>query len=211
MIKGENVAKYFNLEPILQERGLDGVRLDIGAGKFPVDAAQFITVDLHTSADIMAPMWSIPLPDNSVDYIYCSHALEHTPKSQVSPTLREFYRLLKPHSIMRIIVPDLTWVCHWWLEHQDTGWAMDLIYGNQTHDGEFHRTGFNVPILYKYIEDSGSWTFRSVFLDRGDVTYKEAEGFELSLEGGRKEATPRIAAHVVGRQIVIDAEKNGEE
>lgn len=205
------MAEYVNLEPLLKERGFDQVKLDIGAGKFPVDSTQFLTVDLHTSADIMAPMWSIPLPDESVDYIYCSHALEHVPKSQVVASLREFYRLLKPSAMMRVIVPDLSWVCHWWLEHQDTGWAMDIIYGNQTHDGEFHRTGFNVPILYNYLESAGKWIYLSIFLDRGETTYStNAEGYELTSDGRKEAVIPRIAAAVVGRQIVFDVQKKGD-
>lgn len=49
----------------------------------------------------------IPLPTNSVQYIYTSHFLEHLSRKDVVRVLRECYRVLKPGGWMRIVVPDL--------------------------------------------------------------------------------------------------------
>ncbi len=49
----------------------------------------------------------LPWKDNSVDYIYCSHTLEHFTKDDGRYLLSEIYRVLKKGGLTRIIVPDL--------------------------------------------------------------------------------------------------------
>lgn len=129
------------------------MKLDIGAGKFKKEG--FLGVDPFTDADINAPMWSIPVPDNSVDEIYSSHSLEHIGKREVVPTLREWKRILKPFAFAVIEVPDLVWCCKNWLFRQTNDWHLDVLFGNQEHDGEFHKTGFTVPIMQGYLNEAG--------------------------------------------------------
>jgi len=45
--------------------------------------------------------------DNSVDYIYCSHVLEHFEKDEARNILKECRRVLKDKGIIRIVLPDL--------------------------------------------------------------------------------------------------------
>lgn len=49
----------------------------------------------------------IPFPEESVDYLYSSHLLEHLLKQDASKLLREAYRVLKKGGVIRICVPDL--------------------------------------------------------------------------------------------------------
>lgn len=49
----------------------------------------------------------IPFSDCSFEGVYHSHILEHFPRGQVMPFLRECYRVLKPGGTIRIAVPDL--------------------------------------------------------------------------------------------------------
>lgn len=49
----------------------------------------------------------LPFADNSVDYIYTSHLLEHFKKFEAEEIVRDCYRLLKKGGIIRITVPDL--------------------------------------------------------------------------------------------------------
>lgn len=48
-----------------------------------------------------------PWEDNSVDYIYTSHTLEHFDREEGLHFLSESYRVLKLGGIIRILVPDL--------------------------------------------------------------------------------------------------------
>ncbi|MEL7666014.1 MAG: methyltransferase domain-containing protein [Candidatus Shapirobacteria bacterium] len=49
----------------------------------------------------------LPDDDNSVDYIYCSHVLEHFKKEEALSVLSECKRVLKYSGRIRIVLPDL--------------------------------------------------------------------------------------------------------
>lgn len=129
------------------------MKLDIGAGDFPKDG--YTTVDPFTGADIQAPMWDIPLPDNSIDEIVTDHALEHILKAQVVPTLKEWRRLLKPGALAVVVVPDLVWCVTNWLNWQTNDWHMDTIFGHEGSPGQQHGTGFTHKLLRQYAEEAG--------------------------------------------------------
>ncbi len=44
--------------------------------------------------------------NESVDLIYCSHALEYFDREQVGDLLKEWRRVLKPRGMLRLAVPD---------------------------------------------------------------------------------------------------------
>lgn len=129
------------------------MKLDMGAGAFPREG--FTTVDAYASADIQAPMWAVPLADGVAEHIYSCHALEHVAKAQVVPTLREWARLLAPEGRIELIVPDLEWCCRNWLDWQTNDWHMDVLFGGQGHEGEFHKTGFTFRLMQRYAAEAG--------------------------------------------------------
>lgn len=49
----------------------------------------------------------LPFLDNSVDYIYTSHFIEHLRRYQTIKLLAECKRILRPGGILRICVPDM--------------------------------------------------------------------------------------------------------
>jgi predicted SAM-dependent methyltransferase len=49
----------------------------------------------------------IPFPDNSFDVVYHSHLLEHFSKQAAKAFIKECCRVLRPHGILRVVVPDL--------------------------------------------------------------------------------------------------------
>jgi SAM-dependent methyltransferase len=49
----------------------------------------------------------LPLEDGTVDYIYCSHVLEHFKKYETLNILKECQRVLKKDGTIRIVLPDL--------------------------------------------------------------------------------------------------------
>ncbi|MEW6125925.1 MAG: methyltransferase domain-containing protein [Acidobacteriota bacterium] len=49
----------------------------------------------------------LPFGDNSIDYVYTSHFLEHNTRQAARKLLCEVHRVLKPGGIARIVVPDL--------------------------------------------------------------------------------------------------------
>ena len=130
------------------------IRLDVGCGPFKREGFTGVDIDPTCNPDIVAPMWAIPLPDSSVDVLYSSHALEHVSKFEVMPTLSEWRRLLKPGGLMTIEVPDLAWCCQNWLWRRSNDWHMDVLFGQQTAPGEFHKTGFTPELMAVYLQQA---------------------------------------------------------
>lgn len=74
------------------------IKLKILSKNYLVDWATIRLVDIRKR---------LPLGDGSVDYIYCSHVLEHCEKYEVLNILKECHRVLKKSGILRVVLPDL--------------------------------------------------------------------------------------------------------
>lgn len=132
-----------------------GVMVDVGCGDKKADPS-FIGIDPYyenDGIDYKAYMWEMPLEDNSVDFLVCFSALEHISKFLVVPTLVEFARVLKPGAQFAIVVPNLFYAFNEFVKNPNTGWEMDLIFGHQRAEGEFHQTGFTPEIIKGYFNN----------------------------------------------------------
>lgn len=49
----------------------------------------------------------IPYDSKAVEYVYCSHVLEHIDRAYVQKFVAEIFRVLRPGGICRVVVPDL--------------------------------------------------------------------------------------------------------
>lgn len=49
----------------------------------------------------------LPYENDSVDYIYCSHVLEHFLPAETAKILKECQRVLKKNGVARFVLPDL--------------------------------------------------------------------------------------------------------
>jgi len=58
----------------------------------------------------------LPLRNETVDFVYCSHFLEHLIQNDAKKLLKECHRVLKPGCWMRIAVPDLRVIASKYLE-----------------------------------------------------------------------------------------------
>jgi predicted SAM-dependent methyltransferase len=131
----------------------NGIILDVGCGDQKI-APKVLGVDAFYETDVKAYMWDMPFADNSVDAIVTFHSLEHVSKYQILPTLNEFSRVLKYDSPLVIVVPDLTYVMTQFLQETNINelmnWRLDTLFGNQHHEGQYHKTGFTRQIMEKY-------------------------------------------------------------
>lgn len=53
--------------------------------------------------------YGIPFTDQSVDFVYSSHFLEHMHKQDAVHLLQESFRVLRPGGVVRVCVPDLSY------------------------------------------------------------------------------------------------------
>jgi len=143
------------------------VRLNLGCGEDR--RAGYINVDAYVpTADLQMDIFDLKMDDGVVDEIFSSHMLEHLGKYEVPKVLTEWHRVLKPGGVLCLNLPDLEWSMTQWLrtpEEHRWGWALDTIYGLQTHGGEYHKTGFTVARAEQLMEQAGfaqvkvSWTW----------------------------------------------------
>jgi predicted SAM-dependent methyltransferase len=100
-------------------------------------------------------MWDLPFEEGSVEEVYSSHALEHVAMGQVQQTLREWHRVLISGGRATIRVPDLAWCLSAWLANPTMDFEMMRIFGNQAHEGEFHKCGFTGELLARALSAAG--------------------------------------------------------
>jgi SAM-dependent methyltransferase len=82
-------------------------KIEIGGG--PYAQSGYLHVDIDPSArhlEALAEAWDLPFPDGWATEILSIHQLEHVHPTQLIPTLREWRRVLEPHGIVRIHVPN---------------------------------------------------------------------------------------------------------
>lgn len=113
----------------------------------------------------------IPLESNTVDYLLCDNVLEHIAMSDVPVVLNEIRRVLKKGGRAVIIVPDFKNAVESWLKANadDQGfnpfnylYTTEVIYGNQLHEGEYHKTAMSPGFLNYSLKMVGFRQFRIV-------------------------------------------------
>ena len=87
------------------------IKLHLGCGTVYKDG--WINIDNNSDSNIQKLdikwdlRYSLPFPDNSADFIYNEHFLEHLTVEEGISAIKDFIRVLKPDGVMRIAMPDL--------------------------------------------------------------------------------------------------------
>ena len=152
---------------------MEKVNLNLGCGVKVLKG--FINVDLYDLKDlkeakgilheaevkgryIKADVRELPFKDNFADYILASEILEHIPLVDLSRTLLEWIRVLKPGGRMVIKSPDFDEMAKDWLEGFDPKTYSEKaqgIYGNQITEYEVHRSPINRKLLEYFLYNMG--------------------------------------------------------
>lgn len=97
-----------------------------------------VSVDLRDDPGLTHKCDVRKLPEawaNTFDIVHSEHVLEHFPFAQSETILAEWLRILKPHGLIQISVPDLQWAGQMLAEEGrlDT-FLLGAIYGDQGHE-----------------------------------------------------------------------------
>ena len=90
----------FDVSPRLRLERSPGLRVALGATFGLIFPANVRVGDI---------VQGLRVADGSARGVYCSHVLEHLPRDDVPPALRNTYRILAPGGLFRAVVPDLRW------------------------------------------------------------------------------------------------------
>jgi predicted SAM-dependent methyltransferase len=131
--------------------------------------------------------YGIPLPDESTDYVYSSHFLEHLPRDTGQRLIREAHRILKPGGTVRICVPDLELAIAEYLRGSKER-ALDYFY-EWSVPGQFnrHQFMFDFDLLSSLLSSVG---FTSI--ERS--AYRQGRTPDLSVLDNRPDETLYVEA-----------------
>jgi predicted SAM-dependent methyltransferase len=137
-------------------------RLHLGCGN--IRAKGYCNVDIveTIATDVLDDISSLSLFEkNSAIEIYACHVLEHFCHDDVPRVLKRWYDVLQPGGVLRVSVPDIDRIVKIYLDNwqhfQTPGnspW-IGLIYGGQSSQYDYHKTGFNFCWLKHILEGSG--------------------------------------------------------
>lgn len=115
----------------------DCSRIDLGCGKYKREGYTGIDRSDFGQEIIWDIRGGIPLPDDSVKEIYCSHLIEHLTKEELQDLMEEIKRVCSKDATIILRIP-----------HSDTGGAYDYshrtVWNEKIADGYFKSAGFNI-------------------------------------------------------------------
>lgn len=129
------------------------MKLHLGCGK--VKLSGFVQVDLadYSHVDYKQDIRCLPqFRNESVDLIYCCHALEYFDRFEAYVALREWHRVLKNGGVLRLAVPDFEAIVKVYLKDKnlDQRGVLGPLYGRmQLKDGcvLYHKTAYDFESL----------------------------------------------------------------
>jgi SAM-dependent methyltransferase len=113
--------------------------------------------------------YGIPFRDESVDYLYSSHFLEHLFKSDAINLINDAYRVLKKGGVMRLSVPDLDYVISLYHDGKKER-ALSYFYLDDNRSSySFHRYMYDFDILSEIVSGAGFVNIKKCKFQEGIV------------------------------------------
>jgi predicted SAM-dependent methyltransferase len=183
-------------------RAAPPLKLCLGSGSAPLTG--WINIDIQRPADVLLDLrFGIPLPDESVDFIYSEHLIEHLNLEDGLEHFAECRRILKTDGVLRMATPDLADL----VKDYSTGWRRhDWVQwpGNEWIDSGVRMLNMAVREwghLYMYDYDELSLRLRQARFEAvrrvelGASSYPELRGLESRADS----------------KLVVEAQRNKAE
>ncbi len=97
----------------------------------------------------------VPFRENSVDYMFTSHFLEHLRLSQARRLLKESFEALKPGGLFRITVPDLEYALSLYPNAKEEMLERFFFVDDDSNDLSSHKYMYDFDLLKRMLEDIG--------------------------------------------------------
>jgi hypothetical protein len=120
----------------------------------------------------------LPIQENSMKGIYCSHVLEHLSLEDLRLALHNTYKMLEENGVFRCVLPDLEWCCNQYLNLKKLGDenAGSIFMDNFTMLGKKSRPKKltdKIRSLYGNSEHLWMWDFESLKSELEKVGFTE--------------------------------------
>ncbi len=169
--------KNFDASPILRLQRLPLIGRFVPSGmygRFPANALY---------GDIVR---GLPLNENSVDFLYCSHVLEHLALNDMRAALVNSFVLLKRSGVFRLVLPDLKQLVTEYLSSTESGACIALMRASGL--GHESRQRGLKAVLRERLGNSSHlwmWDFESIsdeLVRAGFVNVRRAEFCDSALD-----------------------------
>jgi predicted SAM-dependent methyltransferase len=136
------LSPIMNRIKISKFRKIGQLKLNIGCGK--VKLPGWVNIDIEAGADLVIDVRKgLSFDDNSVDFIYNEHFIEHLSYEECERVLKEFWRVLKKGGVLRIATPDLDYIINKYVtDWKDQEWLSWPEYNFIKTRGEMLNTCF---------------------------------------------------------------------
>lgn len=157
------------------------LKVNLGCGSHIEKGKEWLNIDNFYLPEVKnflkGDAKEIPLESNSVDYLICDQMLEHIPMADVPIVLYEIRRVLKKGGRAVIIVPDFEDAVKAWLDAGHNSafdpakykYFSEVVYGNQLHEGEFHKTPMCAGYLFFMLNMVGLKKHQIIFAPRNGL------------------------------------------
>jgi len=144
--------------------------VNLGCGELKFEGS--INCDICGDVDMMLDAQMLPFKSDSLGMIEAHHLLEHFGHGETRKILREWRRCICDKGLLVISVPDCEAMFSLMTSERTRAipekvkWnALNMyIYGNQEHEGQYHKSGFSSQYLGQILMDEG---FKIVDIWRG--------------------------------------------
>jgi predicted SAM-dependent methyltransferase len=133
---------------------VEGLKLNIGSGVDKLDG--YINIDKYdSSADANFDIFHLPFANNSIAQIVAYQVFEHLSRKEGALALAEWHRVLKPNGNVVMTIPSIEDVCKKVLEDPNNEWMLAHMFGNQDHEGQFHKWGYTPKSIFRVLAFAG--------------------------------------------------------
>lgn len=119
--------------------------------------------DPNIKAELVCDAAKLPLEDDSVDFIYAGHLVEHFYPDTLPAAIEEWRRVLKPGGRLAVLTPDCGAIMDdYALGKISIEATWQQLYGRIYHydrESERHHIAFDYPTLLRFFNAQSQWQF----------------------------------------------------
>ncbi len=132
------------------------MNLNIGCGDLRYENLLGIDVRKTPAVDVQADIRKLPFKDNSIDNIVAEDVAEHFRRAELMVVLKEWHRVLKSNSVLRIKTPYFSFIVQLFTSGRiPQVEAARKLYGNQDYPENTHYTCYDPSELGAVLKDAG--------------------------------------------------------
>lgn len=182
---------------------MDKIKINLGCGirMFP----NYINVDILDKKHIkkakgakyvQSDIRNLPFENNYADQVEMYSVIEHFPFREITDVLKEVHRILKPGGKLIIKTDDFDDIALDWVRMRMSNFdlaqyqnVMETAYGNQQHEGEFHKVcmtndflnwalvnaGFNSGTITKLPKNTPIKRVGGMFKPKKEMVYRNTQ------------------------------------